>query len=156
MPGMTGLELLAHVRQTQPYATRILITGVVNLDTVVEAINQGEIFRFIVKPWLREEFLATVKNGVQRYELICQNARLQAGTQAMNEQLLELNRSLEQHVQLVEQKNREFAEETPPSNRTWCAPWSCACIRRRRSIPRWATRRGGCFTFANPWARCCP
>ena len=110
MPGMTGLELLAQVRQTQPYATRILITGVVNLDTVMEAINKGEIFRFIVKPWLREELLATVKNGVQRYELICQNARLQAATQAMNEQLLELNRSLEQHVKLVAQKNQEFAE----------------------------------------------
>jgi response regulator RpfG family c-di-GMP phosphodiesterase len=110
MPGMTGLKLLAGARQIQPYATRILITAVVNLDTVIDAINQGEIFRFVVKPWLREEFLATIKNGVQRYELICQNARLQAATQAMNDQLVELNRSLEQHVQLVEQQNRQLED----------------------------------------------
>ena len=110
MPEMTGLELLARARRIQPYATRILITAVVNLDTVVDAINQGEIFRFIVKPWLHEEFLATIKNGVQRYELICQNARLQAATQAMNEQLVELNRSLEKQVQLVAAQNRQLAE----------------------------------------------
>jgi response regulator RpfG family c-di-GMP phosphodiesterase len=110
MPQMSGLELLAQARQIQPYATRILITAVINLDMVVEAINKGEIFRFIVKPWLLEEFLATIKNSVQRYELICQNARLQSTTQSMNEQLVELNRSLEQQVQLVAQQNRQLSE----------------------------------------------
>jgi len=110
MPEMSGLELLARARQIQPHATRILITAVVNLGTVIEAINKGEIFRFIVKPWLHEEFLATIKNGVQRYELICQNARLQTATQAMNEQLVDLNRSLEQQVQLVAQQNRQLAD----------------------------------------------
>jgi response regulator RpfG family c-di-GMP phosphodiesterase len=110
MPEMSGLELLSRARQIQPYATRILITAVVNLGTVIDAINKGEIFRFIVKPWLHEEFLATIKNGVQRYELICQNARLQSATQAMNEQLVELNRSLEQQVQLVAHQNRQLAD----------------------------------------------
>ena len=110
MPEMTGLELLANTRQIQPDATRILITAVLNLDTVIDAINKGEIFRFIVKPWLHEEFLATVKNGVQRYELICQNNRLQATTQAMNKQLIDLNRSLEQQIQLVAQQNRQLAD----------------------------------------------
>lgn len=110
MPGMSGLELLAHARQIQPFTTRILATAVLNLDVVVEAINQGEIFRFILKPWLREEFLATVRNGVQRYELICQNARLQNSTQSMNGQLVELNRSLEQQVQLVANQNQQLAD----------------------------------------------
>lgn len=110
MPALSGLELLAQARQLRPHMTRILITAVLSLDTVIEAINQGEIFRFIVKPWLREEFLVTVKNGVQRYELICQNARLQVTTQAMNEQLVELNRSMEQQVKLVAQKNQQLEE----------------------------------------------
>jgi response regulator RpfG family c-di-GMP phosphodiesterase len=110
MPGLSGLELLAEARRLQPNATRILITAVLNLDTVIEAINRGEIFRFIVKPWLREEFLATVKNGVQRYELIGQNARLQTVTQSMNEQLVGLNRSLEQQVKLVARQNQQLAD----------------------------------------------
>lgn len=110
MPGLSGLELLAEARKAQPFATRILITAVLSLDTVIEAINKGEIFRFIVKPWLREEFVATVQNAVQRYELICQNSQLQSSTQSMNEQLVELNRSLEQQIKLVAQRNQELAD----------------------------------------------
>jgi len=110
MPGMSGFELLAKSRELQPEATRILFTAVLELDTVIEAINQGEIFRFIVKPWLHEEFLATLKNGIQRYELVCQNARLQEATQAMNEQLVELNRSLEQQVRMVASQNQQLAD----------------------------------------------
>lgn len=109
MPTMTGLELLARVRAIQPEAMRILITAVLSLDTVLDAINKGEIYRFIVKPWLREELLVTMKNAVHRYELIRQNAQLQASTQAMNQQLVELNRSLEQQVKLVAQQNTQLA-----------------------------------------------
>ena len=110
MPNLTGLELLGQARELQPYATRILVTAVLDLDTVIDAINKGAIYRFIVKPWLREEFLATVKNAVQRYELICQNAYLQETTQSMNEQLVELNRSLEQQVKLVAKQNQQLAD----------------------------------------------
>jgi response regulator RpfG family c-di-GMP phosphodiesterase len=110
MPEMPGLELLARARELQPHATRILVTAVLQLETVIDAINKGEIFRFVVKPWLHEEFLTTVKNGVQRHELICQNARLHDATQAMNEQLVELNRSLEQQVKVVAQQNQQLGE----------------------------------------------
>lgn len=110
MPRLTGLELLAQARQIQPNATRILITAVLSLDTVIDAINKGEIYRFVVKPWLREELLVTVKNAVQRYDLIRQNARLQEATHAMNQQLVDLNRSLEQQVKLVAQQNEKLAD----------------------------------------------
>jgi response regulator RpfG family c-di-GMP phosphodiesterase len=110
MPTLTGLELLAQARQIQPNASRILITAVLSLDTVIDAINKGEIYRFVVKPWLREELLATVKNAVQRFDLIRHNNQLQATTQAMNEQLVELNRSLEQQVKLVAQQNLQLAD----------------------------------------------
>jgi response regulator RpfG family c-di-GMP phosphodiesterase len=110
MPELTGLELLAKVRQIQPFATRILATGVLNLDTVVDAINKGEIYRFIIKPWLHEEFVATLKNAAQRHQLICQNASLQSATQSMNAQLVDLNRSLEQQLQLTSQQNRQLGE----------------------------------------------
>jgi response regulator RpfG family c-di-GMP phosphodiesterase len=110
MPELSGLELLAKARLIQPYATRILATAVLNLDTVIAAINKGEIFRFIIKPWLHEEFIATLQNGVQRYQLICQNAHLQTATQDMNAQLIELNRSLEQQVQLTAQQNKQLGD----------------------------------------------
>jgi response regulator RpfG family c-di-GMP phosphodiesterase len=102
---VTGLEFLAQVKQIQPDATRILITAVLSLGTVIDAINKGEIYRFIVKPWLREELLATVKNSVQRYELICNNSRLHAATVAMNEKLIQLNHDLEVQVARVAEQN---------------------------------------------------
>jgi response regulator RpfG family c-di-GMP phosphodiesterase len=108
MPGLSGLNLLAQAARIQPSATRMLVTGMTDIETVVDAINTGEIFRFIVKPWLREEFLAAVKNGIQRHELINHNEHLQSATQAMNDQLVDLNRSLEQQVKLVAQKNAQL------------------------------------------------
>ena len=99
MPKLTGLEFLAQVKQQQPDATRILITGALSLATVIDSINKGEIYRFIVKPWLREELLATVKNAVQRYEMICRNDALMITTLAMNAELKHANSALSQNLQ---------------------------------------------------------
>jgi response regulator RpfG family c-di-GMP phosphodiesterase len=107
---LTGLEFLAQVKQIQPDTTRILITAVLNLSTVIDAINKGEIYRFIIKPWLREELLATVRNAVQRYELICRNAVLQATTLAMNEKLTKLNKSLEEQIARIAEQNKTLGE----------------------------------------------
>jgi response regulator RpfG family c-di-GMP phosphodiesterase len=109
MPLITGLELLDRARQIQPQATRILMAGVVSLDMVIDAINKGEIYRFIVKPWLREELLVTIKNAAQRHELVQQNLHLQTATQSMNDQLVELNQSLEEQVKLVARQNQQLA-----------------------------------------------
>jgi response regulator RpfG family c-di-GMP phosphodiesterase len=108
MPMLTGLEVLSQVKQMQPDATRILITAVLNLSTVIDSINKGEIFRFIVKPWLREELLVTVKNAVQRHELICKNQMLQVATLAMNEKLMKLNASLEEQLAREADQNAEL------------------------------------------------
>ncbi len=110
MPLISGLEFLTQVREIQPNATRILITAVLSLGTVIDAINKGEIYRFIVKPWLREELLATVKTAVQRFELISNNARLQASTLAMNARLTELNKELETQVAQVARQNTQLQQ----------------------------------------------
>ena len=105
MPRMNGLEFLGLVKEKQPDASRILITALLSCETVIDAINKGEIFRFIIKPWLREELLATVKNAVNRHELIRRNSALQAETLAVNSRLSELNRSLELQVARVAEQN---------------------------------------------------
>jgi response regulator RpfG family c-di-GMP phosphodiesterase len=87
MPALSGLEFLTQAKLIQPNATRILITAVLSLNTVIEAINRGEVYRFIVKPWLREELLVTIRNAALRYEMLYRNAGLHAQTVAMNEQL---------------------------------------------------------------------
>jgi response regulator RpfG family c-di-GMP phosphodiesterase len=110
MPGVTGLEFLAQAKELQPNASRILITAVLSLDTVIDAINKGEIYRFIVKPWLREELLATVKNAAQRYELIDNNTVLQSKAVVMNRELQEANRSLELQVARGAEQNESLGQ----------------------------------------------
>lgn len=110
MPGVTGLEFLAQAKEMQPNASRILITAVLSLDTVIDAINKGEIYRFIVKPWLREELLATLKNAVQRYELIDNNTVLQSKAVMMNRELQDSNKSLELQLARVAEQNESLGQ----------------------------------------------
>ena len=104
MPEMTGLEFLDKCKQKQPNASRILITGVLTLNTVIEAVNRGEIFRFLTKPWIREEVLATVDNAVQRYALVEANERLSSDTLELNDKLVQANSALEEKIRQLEQQ----------------------------------------------------
>jgi response regulator RpfG family c-di-GMP phosphodiesterase len=104
MPGMTGLEFLAKVKEAQPNAARILITGVLSLPTLVEAINGGEIYRFLAKPWTRAELIATVKNGIHRYDLLEAHAQLQEDTQRLNQEL-------SAQLKVVRAQNEQLAEQ---------------------------------------------
>ncbi|HVU25869.1 MAG TPA: HD domain-containing phosphohydrolase [Opitutus sp.] len=108
MPAMTGLEFLVESRRLRPHASRILITAILSLPTIVEAINRGEIFRFIAKPWLREELLVTVRNALQRYELVTSNEQLQAETLRLNSELTAANASLEHRVRDLEDERRKL------------------------------------------------
>lgn len=107
MPGMLGLDFLVECRRLRPHSSRILLTAALNLPTVVDAINRGEIYRFIAKPWLREELIATVRDAIQRHSLAAHNVALQAETALLNGQLKAANQSLEAKVRdLEEQRQR--------------------------------------------------
>jgi DNA-binding NtrC family response regulator len=78
MPGMTGLELLTLVRDRYPDTVRIMLTGETNLETCVEAINRGEIYRFLQKPVDRVELQTAVFLACDRLDLERKNRRLMA------------------------------------------------------------------------------
>jgi response regulator RpfG family c-di-GMP phosphodiesterase len=109
MPRLTGLELLAQVKALQPDVSRVLVTGVVDVSTVVEAVNRGEVYRFVVKPWLRAELLATVRDAMQRHELIRANAQLQIATHEANRRLAEVNRTLEATLAREREEHGQFS-----------------------------------------------
>ncbi len=64
MPGMTGIELLRAARELNPDAMRILLTGYSDLNAIIGSINEGEIFRFVNKPWSNEDLTQTVARAV--------------------------------------------------------------------------------------------
>lgn len=65
MPGLTGVEVLRKVRATSPGTVRVLLTGYTDLASLVGSINQGEIFRFVMKPWDNEELKKALADGVK-------------------------------------------------------------------------------------------
>ncbi len=107
MPDMMGADLLHRVAQIQPSASRILITGIKSLDIVTAAVNSGEIFRFVTKPWISAEMMATLHNAVQRFELIETNRSLERTTLDLNQKLSDANARLEKQLRELEAGKRE-------------------------------------------------
>lgn len=70
IPEMSGLELLRTVKRDYPHIIRMVLSGYADTDTLLAAINQGEIFRFIAKPWKsNEEFKTVVRQAIEFYDL---------------------------------------------------------------------------------------
>ncbi len=98
MPNMDGASFLREVRTRWPGAVRLLLTGYADIASTIEAINHGEIYRYISKPWDDDEIVRTVKDALERKRLERENQRLAELTARQNEQLKELNAGLEQKV----------------------------------------------------------
>ncbi len=76
MPQMTGLEFLKRCRLLYPDVGRVVLTGQAEMETVIGAINDGEVFRFLRKPWDDDEVRLTVHLAIQHVRLERENARL--------------------------------------------------------------------------------
>ncbi len=70
MPGMNGAEFLSRVRETYPDSIRMLLTGHTELQAAIQAINQGQIFRFLTKPCSPEELRQAFDAAYQQYRLV--------------------------------------------------------------------------------------
>lgn len=99
MPGMDGAELLEQVRKRWPDAERLLLTGHADLRSTLAAINRGEVYRYITKPWSDEDLLLTLRQACERRQLKRDKQRLEVLTQEQNRALLTLNSELEAKVQ---------------------------------------------------------
>lgn len=99
MPGMDGATVLAQVREHWPDTVRILLTGYADIQSIQDAINRGEIFRYVTKPWDDQELVLLVRDGLERRQLEQDKQRLEALTARQNEELRALNLSLEAKVE---------------------------------------------------------
>ncbi len=109
MPEMNGADFLEIVRARWPATLRLLLTGYADVQSILGAINRGEIYRYITKPWDDGDIVLVVRHALERVALEKDKARLEALTQAQNESLRELNATLEQKV---EQRTAELRIET--------------------------------------------
>lgn len=99
MPKMDGAQFLEKVREKTPETMRLLLTGYADVTSTINAINKGEIYRHISKPWDDNDIVLIVKKALEHKALRGENQRLLALTQQQNDELKDLNAGLEKRVQ---------------------------------------------------------
>ena len=99
MPEMAGDEVLETVRNKWPDIVRILLTGYSDLKSTIAAINRGEVYRYISKPWDDDDLVQIVQEALERKQLLDDKKKLEAMIRRQNDELKELNASLEKKVQ---------------------------------------------------------
>ena len=87
MPGISGAEVLAQARELVPKAERIMITGYSEPEDIMAAINQGQVYRYILKPWSSGELRIAIIHAVERYQLKEENLALLLALEAKNVEL---------------------------------------------------------------------
>lgn len=99
MPEMDGVRFLEQVRARWPDTVRLLLTGHADVGAIIDAINRGEIYRYITKPWDDNDIVLLVRHALERRALEREKQRLEALALRQNEELKALNASLEARVE---------------------------------------------------------
>jgi FixJ family two-component response regulator len=99
MPAMDGTEFLAKVREEHPDVIRIILTGYTDVDTIMDSVNQGNIFKFLLKPWNDQNLKLEINRALDQYDLIQDNRGLNSKIIKQNEELKGINDNLENLVQ---------------------------------------------------------
>lgn len=89
MPGITGVEFFEKILKEHPEPIRILLTGYSDIESVIGAINKGQVYRFITKPWNEGELRAAIENAFEMYDV---RRRLETTNRELRKRNDELNR----------------------------------------------------------------
>jgi class 3 adenylate cyclase len=105
MPHMTGVQFLQHIPVDQDNI-RIILTGFTDMESIIEAINTGKVYRYIKKPWDKDELKITIDNAVETVMLRRNNKKLIYELQVNNEQLevkvQQRTREIEKQKEIIE------------------------------------------------------
>ena len=96
MPEISGIDFLRSVRRDCPDAIRLLFTGYADIKAVIDAINEGHVYRYITKPWDPDELLTILHQAGERYDLLQERQRLLDDLSRKNQELEQANAELRQ------------------------------------------------------------
>ncbi len=94
MPGMSGVELLSRLHMINPDSIRIIVTGYTEFNDIMDAINRGHIFQYILKPWEEPQMKLAIERGVNLWQLTAENKKLWQDQKIINAQLNKANKRL--------------------------------------------------------------
>ncbi len=107
MAEMTGVEFLGKVMFLYPDCMRMIMTGFSDMDAIIQAINKGNIYRYIAKPWNREELKITIDSAFEVYNLKSQNKHL---IEDLKEANLNLEQKVKERTRQIEQQSRNITD----------------------------------------------
>ncbi|RKX20078.1 MAG: histidine kinase [Candidatus Zixiibacteriota bacterium] len=99
MPEMNGVQFLSEVKKLYPDTIRIILSGYADVMAIVEAINDGEVYKFLAKPWNDQELLTTVDRAIEHFELKEKHNKVLDELKNTNNELRSLTKNLEGKVQ---------------------------------------------------------
>ena len=91
MPEMSGLELMQQTARLRPHMVRMLLTGYTDVDSLIQAINTGQVYKYITKPWNNDDLLQTVARALEHYETIKSRHNLQMNNERLRARLREIS-----------------------------------------------------------------
>lgn len=99
MPQMDGVEFLKRAKEICPGAVRLVLSGYSDIKSVLEAVNEGHIWRYITKPWVDIEFKLTIRHAMELHQHTEEKKRLLAMIKAKNEMLEQMNMDYDSKIQ---------------------------------------------------------
>jgi signal transduction histidine kinase len=108
MPGMNGVEFFERIKFKYPDALKLILTGYSDIEAVIGAINEGQVFRYVTKPWNPEELDIIIKEAFEKHELITNNRKLMQQLQDANETLEQKVTERTKELEKVNQKLHEL------------------------------------------------
>jgi response regulator RpfG family c-di-GMP phosphodiesterase len=105
MPGMSGTEFLAIVKENYPEIIRIVLSGYTEVDAITESINKGHIYKFMLKPWNDQNIKLEIKQALEQFDLMQVNKTLHEKLIEKNAELEKINENLEM---LVKERTKDF------------------------------------------------
>jgi putative two-component system response regulator len=94
MPGMTGIELLKRTKEFRPHMVRIILTGYTDVGALVEAINCGEVYKYVTKPWNNDQLRLTVERAVEHFETTKSRNELENANKRLSVRLQDMTRAV--------------------------------------------------------------
>jgi len=85
MPGMSGAELLLHVKEKSPNTMRILLTGYAEMENIIKSINTGEVYRFLEKPWSNSDLKTKITEAVDISSTLWESEQQGTGEKTLSE-----------------------------------------------------------------------
>ena len=96
MPQMTGVDFLRQIKSEYPEAIRVIFTGYADLNAIIDAINLGNVYRYVSKPWEPEQLIATLREAGEQHDLILERRRLLEDLKTNEEGWMALEAELEE------------------------------------------------------------